>query len=52
LVDIDYKQFDWGIDSMGVSEPRELINIGLLFLLAHLLKWYYQPSFQGYAMLH
>ena len=31
---------------MGASERRELINL-LAVLLAHLLKWHYQPSFRG-----
>lgn len=31
---------------MGASERRELIN-RLAVLLAHLLKWHYQPSFRG-----
>lgn len=34
------------IESMGASERRELIN-RLAVLLAHLLKWQYQPSFRG-----
>lgn len=34
------------ISSMGASERRELIN-RLAVLLAHLLKWQYQPSLQG-----
>jgi len=31
---------------MGATERRELIN-WLAILLAHLLKWHYQPSFRG-----
>ena len=34
------------IESMAASERRELIN-RLAVLLAHLLKWQYQPSFRG-----
>ncbi len=34
------------IESMGASERRELIH-QLAVLLAHLLKWQYQPSFRG-----
>ncbi|NVZ11205.1 DUF29 domain-containing protein [Allochromatium humboldtianum] len=34
------------IESMGARERRELIN-RLAVLLAHLLKWQYQPSFRG-----
>ena len=34
------------IESMGARERRELIN-RLAILLAHLLKWQYQPSFRG-----
>ena len=34
------------IESMAASERRELIS-RLAVLLAHLLKWQYQPSFRG-----
>ena len=34
------------IESMGRSEKRELIN-RLIVLLAHLLKWRYQPAYRG-----
>lgn len=34
------------LSSMGASERRELIN-RLAVLLAHLLKWQYQPSFRS-----
>ena len=34
------------IESMAASERRELINRPAV-LLAHLLKWQYQPSFRG-----
>ena len=34
------------IESMAAIERRELIN-RLAVLLAHLLKWQYQPSFRG-----
>ena len=34
------------IESMGASERRELIN-RLAVLMAHLLKWQHQPTFQG-----
>ncbi len=34
------------IESMGRSEKRELVS-RLTVLLAHLLKWQYQPNFQG-----
>ena len=46
LVDIDVKHLIEEIESMGASERRELIN-RLAVLLAHLLKWQYQPSFRG-----
>jgi hypothetical protein len=46
LVDVDVKHLIEEIESMGASERRELIN-RLAVLLAHLLKWYYQPSFWG-----
>ena len=34
------------MESMGASERRELIN-RLAVLMAHLLKWQYQPTFRG-----
>jgi len=34
------------IEMMGASERRELIN-RLALLLAHLLKWHYQPNLRG-----
>jgi len=34
------------IESMGKSEKRELVSL-LTVLLAHLLKWYYQPVRRG-----
>ena len=46
LVDVDVKSLIEEIESMGASERRELIN-QLAVLLAHLLKWHYQPSFRG-----
>ncbi len=46
LADIDVKYLIEEIESMGASERRELIN-RLAVLLAHLLKWHYQPSFRG-----
>ena len=46
LVDVDVKHLIEEIESMGASERRELID-RLAVLLAHLLKWYYQPSFRG-----
>ena len=46
LVDVDVKHLIEEIESMGASERRELIN-RLAVLLAHLLKWHYQPSFRG-----
>ena len=45
LVDVDVKHLIEEIESMGASERRELIN-RLAVLLAHLLKWHYQPSFR------
>lgn len=38
------------IESMGRSEYRELVS-RLKQLLAHLLKWQYQPNFQGRSWL-
>ena len=46
LVDVDFEHLLEEIESMGASERRELIN-RLAMLLAHLLKWHYQPSFRG-----
>jgi hypothetical protein len=46
LADVDVKHLIEEIESMGASERRELIN-RLAVLLAHLLKWQYQPSFHG-----
>ena len=46
LVDIDFEHLLEEIESMGANERRELIN-RLAILLAHLLKWHYQPSFRG-----
>ena len=46
LVDVDFEHLLEEIESMGASERRELIN-RLAVLLAHLLKWHYQPSFRG-----
>lgn len=46
LADVDVKHLIEEIGSMGASERRELIN-RLAVLLAHLLKWQYQPSFRG-----
>ena len=46
LVDVDVKHLIEEIESMGAGERRELIN-RLAVLLAHLLKWHYQPSFRG-----
>ena len=46
LVDVDFEHVLEEIESMGASERRELIN-RLAVLLAHLLKWHYQPSFRG-----
>ena len=38
------------IESMGRSEKHELIN-RLSVLLSHLLKWQFQPAFQGRSWL-
>jgi hypothetical protein len=46
LVDVDFEHLLEEIESMGASERRELIS-RLAILLAHLLKWQYQPSFRG-----
>jgi hypothetical protein len=41
--EVDIESLIDEIESMGASERRELIN-RLAVLLAHLLKWQYQPS--------
>lgn len=46
LSEIDIEHLIEEIESMGASERRELIN-RLGVLLAHLLKWQYQPSYRG-----
>ncbi|MGX2039098.1 DUF29 domain-containing protein [Methylocaldum sp. MU1018] len=44
--ELDLEHIAEEIESMGASERRELINrLGLL--LAHLLKWHYQPLYRG-----
>ncbi|WP_077728523.1 MULTISPECIES: DUF29 domain-containing protein [Methylocaldum] len=44
--ELDLEHLAEEIESMGASERRELINrLGLL--LAHLLKWHYQPLYRG-----
>lgn len=42
----DIKNIAEEIESMGASERRELVN-RLVVLLAHLLKWTYQPARRG-----
>lgn len=46
LADIDMQHLAEEIESMGSSEKRELGN-RLSVLLAHLLKWQYQPVRRG-----
>ncbi len=46
LAEVDIEHIIEEIASMGASERRELIN-RLAVLLAHILKWHYQPSFRG-----
>lgn len=43
LSEVDIKNLAEEIESMGKSEKRELMN-RLAVLLAHLLKWKYQPA--------
>ncbi|CAI8832984.1 DUF29 domain-containing protein [Methylocaldum szegediense] len=44
--ELDLEHIAEEIESTGASERRELINrLGLL--LAHLLKWHYQPLYRG-----
>ena len=44
--DADLEHIAEEIESMGRSEKRELIN-RLKVLLAHLLKWQFQPTLRG-----
>ncbi|CAK0773029.1 DUF29 domain-containing protein [Gammaproteobacteria bacterium] len=46
VMDIDVKNLIDELESMGASERRELTN-RLAVLLAHLLKWRYQPERRG-----
>ena len=46
LGDLDVEHLLEELDSMGASERRELVN-RLAILLAHLLKWRYQPQRRG-----
>ncbi len=46
LSEIDIDHIAEEIESMGKSEKRELLN-RLAILLAHLLKWKYQPAKQS-----
>ena len=46
LDECDLEHLIGEIESMGASERRELIN-RLAILLAHLLKWHYQPNYRG-----
>jgi hypothetical protein len=43
LAEIDIENIAEELESMGKSEKRELIN-RLIVLLAHLLKWQFQPE--------
>jgi hypothetical protein len=46
LDEVDFEHLIEELESMGASERRELLN-RLRVLLAHLLKWKYQPEFRG-----
>lgn len=46
FAELDYQHLEEEIESMGASERRELVN-RLGVLLAHLLKWQYQPERRG-----
>ncbi|TAK72854.1 MAG: DUF29 domain-containing protein [Gammaproteobacteria bacterium] len=46
LSKVDIEHVAEEIESMGKSEKRELIN-RLALLIAHLLKWEYQPGMRG-----
>lgn len=44
--ELDIEHLSEEIESMGKSEKRELVH-RLSVLLAHLLKWQYQPTYRG-----
>lgn len=44
--EVDIEHLIEELESMGASEKRELLN-RLKVLLAHLLKWQYQPEYRG-----
>ena len=46
LDELDLENLLEEVESMGKSEKRELES-RLEVLLMHLLKWHYQPNFQG-----
>lgn len=46
LSEVDLENIAEEIESMGKSERRELIN-RLAILIAHLLKWHFQPERRG-----
>jgi hypothetical protein len=46
LSEIDVEHIAEGIESMTRSEKRELVN-RLAVLIAHLLKWRYQPTMRS-----
>lgn len=46
LSDLDFDNLIEEIESMGRSERHQLIN-RLAILIAHLLKWQFQPDFRG-----
>ena len=50
LEQIDVEHIAEEIESMGKSEKRELSS-RLVLLIAHLLKWQYQPSHRGRSWL-
>jgi len=45
-LEMDHEHLIEELESMGASERRELVN-RLAVLLAHLLKWQYQPERRG-----
>jgi hypothetical protein len=50
LAEVDLEQIAEEIEEMGRSERHELRN-RLAVLLAHLLKWQYQPDWRGNSWL-
>ena len=48
MSEVDFDNIIEEMESLGRSEKHELIN-RLAILIAHLLKWQYQPTMQGHS---